>query len=265
MNSIRKKRMIRHPFRAIALTIAMVLMFSVPVFAAGNYQHDPMENPKAAADIVENPDAVYGYSPSPESTRLKEYVEYDWSDEKVVNEMKEQREAYHESIQELYDMIESMKAEGKEIEEIARAVSTRRNELRLEAYKDDPEGLEKVKKSNLETYGDENGGSPDYFYEKYGSWETVLEKALSMNAGADACLGLYDKYYDTYMIPEEDAKDSDRSSGGKSYTVKSGDSLWKIAKSELGDGTLWESIYELNQDTVKNPRLIFPDQVLMLP
>ncbi len=179
-------------------TVAFILLFCTSIFAAEPYKHTPMGNPKAASDIVEDSDAVYGYAPSPESTRLKEYVEYDWTDEKIVNEMREQRESYHESMQELYDMIDSMKAEDKDIEEIARAISTRRNELRLEAYKDDPEGLEKVKKSNLENFGDENGGSPDYFYEKYGDWETVLEKALSTNAGADACLGLYDKYYDTY-------------------------------------------------------------------
>ena len=35
---------------------------------------------------------------------------------------------------------------------------------------------------------------------KYGSWVTVIDKALSPNPGMDACLGLYDKYYDTYFI-----------------------------------------------------------------
>ena len=261
----RKQNTLLKTWLSIVLVFAFVFAMTTTVYAAQPYKHDPMANPKAAADIVENPDAVYGYSPSPESTRLKDYVDYDWTDEKVVNEMKEQREAYHESIQELYDMIDSMKADGKDIEEIARAVSTRRNELRLEAYQDDPEGLEKVKKSNLETYGDENGGSPDYFYEKYGDWETVLEKALSVNAGADACLGLYDKYYDTYLIEDTDSKDKEKSTGGDTYTVESGDSLWKIAQTQLGDGTLWESLYELNKDNVKNPRLIFPGQTLKLP
>lgn len=39
------------------------------------YEHDPRENPNAMKDIIENPDAVYGFSPSPESDRLKEYVD----------------------------------------------------------------------------------------------------------------------------------------------------------------------------------------------
>lgn len=167
------------------------------------YIHDPMKNPKAAKDIIVDSNAVYGYSPNPESTRLGGYAQYDWSDREFVAEMKQVREEYHESMQELYVMISDMRAAGKETEEIARAVSTRRNELRLESYKDDPEGLEIVKASNLATYGNENGPTPEYLYEKYGSWETVIEKALSSNPGADACLGLYDKYYDTYMLEDE--------------------------------------------------------------
>ena len=43
------------------------------------------------------------------------------------------------------------------------------------------------------------GPSADSLYEKYGSWQTVLKKALSTNMGMDACLGLYDEYYYTYV------------------------------------------------------------------
>ena len=62
--------------------VASVSFFCTSIFAAEPYKHNPMDNPKAAADIVEDPDAVYGYAPSPESTRLKEYVEYDWTEKK---------------------------------------------------------------------------------------------------------------------------------------------------------------------------------------
>lgn len=163
------------------------------------YQHDPMVNPKAAADILEDPSTVYGYRPNPESSRLGVYADYDWTDTTIVAEMRKEREEYHASFSELYSIISQMRAEGRTTEEIARAVSTRRNELRLESCKTEEE-LEKLKQSNLATYGNENGGTPDYFYAKYGSWETVIEKSLSTNAGADACLGLYDLYYDTYIF-----------------------------------------------------------------
>ena len=51
----------------------------------------------------------------------------------------------------------------------------------------------------------------------------------------------------------------------RTYTVVAGDSLSKIAKRELGDANKWTAIYEANRDTIKNPDLIHPGQVLNLP
>ncbi|MBQ3270959.1 MAG: hypothetical protein IJH09_13690 [Clostridia bacterium] len=165
------------------------------------YEHDPRLNPKAMKDIVENPDAVYGFSPSPDSTRLGEFADaIDWTDPEQVAEARATRQAYHDSLSGLYRMIEAMLTEAKPVEEIARAVSQRRNELRIEAAQDDPEKLEILKKSNLETYGNENGPTVEWLYEKYGSWQTVMEKALGTNVGMDVCLGFYDELYELYDI-----------------------------------------------------------------
>ena len=51
----------------------------------------------------------------------------------------------------------------------------------------------------------------------------------------------------------------------RTVTVKAGDSLSKIAKRELGDAEKWHAIYAANRDTIKNPDLIQPGQVLNLP
>lgn len=51
----------------------------------------------------------------------------------------------------------------------------------------------------------------------------------------------------------------------KTYTVKSGDSLWKIAQKNLGKGGRYMEVYNLNKDKIKNPNLIYPGQVLTLP
>lgn len=51
----------------------------------------------------------------------------------------------------------------------------------------------------------------------------------------------------------------------KTHTVKNGDSLFNIAKKNLGDGSRWKEIYELNKDKISNPNLIYPDQILTLP
>jgi nucleoid-associated protein YgaU len=52
---------------------------------------------------------------------------------------------------------------------------------------------------------------------------------------------------------------------GRTYTVEKGDSLSKIAKREYGDAQSWRRIYEANRDTIKNPDLIYPGQVIRLP
>jgi LysM repeat protein len=49
------------------------------------------------------------------------------------------------------------------------------------------------------------------------------------------------------------------------YTVKSGDCLWNIAKKYYGDGSKYKLIYEANKDKVQNPNLIYPNQVLTIP
>ena len=51
----------------------------------------------------------------------------------------------------------------------------------------------------------------------------------------------------------------------KTYTVKSGDCLWNIAKKQLGNGSRYNEIYNLNKDKIKNPNLIYAGQGLVLP
>lgn len=55
------------------------------------------------------------------------------------------------------------------------------------------------------------------------------------------------------------------STPGKTYTVKPGDTLSKIAKQHLGDANAYMKIYEVNRDQLSNPDLIKPGQVLKLP
>jgi nucleoid-associated protein YgaU len=51
----------------------------------------------------------------------------------------------------------------------------------------------------------------------------------------------------------------------KTYTVKAGDTLSKIAKQHLGDANAYMRIFELNRDQLSNPDVIKPGQVLKLP
>ena len=52
---------------------------------------------------------------------------------------------------------------------------------------------------------------------------------------------------------------------GQTYTVKAGDTLWSIAKRFYGSGFKWGDIYNANYDVIKNPRMIYVGQVLLIP
>ncbi|MBC7446871.1 MAG: LysM peptidoglycan-binding domain-containing protein [Hymenobacteraceae bacterium] len=53
---------------------------------------------------------------------------------------------------------------------------------------------------------------------------------------------------------------------GDKYTVKSGDSLSKIAKAHYGDAMQWKHVYEANKALIgANPDMIQPGQELVLP
>lgn len=64
--------------------------------------------------------------------------------------------------------------------------------------------------------------------------------------------------------PPERSGEPEESTLG-TYTVVRGDTLWGIAKKLLGDGSRWREIYNLNQDKISNPNLIYPGQVLTIP
>ena len=51
----------------------------------------------------------------------------------------------------------------------------------------------------------------------------------------------------------------------KTYTVKPGDTLSQIAKSQLGNASAYMKIFELNKDQLTDPNQIKPGQVLKLP
>lgn len=53
--------------------------------------------------------------------------------------------------------------------------------------------------------------------------------------------------------------------GGRSYTVKSGDTLSKIAKDTYGDASQWKKIQAANADLIRDPDKIQAGWTLKLP
>ena len=54
-------------------------------------------------------------------------------------------------------------------------------------------------------------------------------------------------------------------SGARSYTVKAGDTLGKIAKDQLGNAGSYMKIFDANKDVLSDPDKIKPGQVLRIP
>ena len=51
----------------------------------------------------------------------------------------------------------------------------------------------------------------------------------------------------------------------RTYTVKKGDCLWKIAKQFYGNGADYTKIYDANTGQIANPNLIYPGQTFIIP
>lgn len=174
--------------------------FDITSKGAGNnlkftYKNNPMDNPKAAQDIIENPAAVYGYSPNPNSTRIGEFAnKIDWYDPNQVEIARQSRQEYHMRNQQ---KLEELYSQGYSTEDIAHKIVNERNANRLNSYlnRGDMEGYKIARKSNLDTYQNAGGPTPELLLKKYGSWEGVINAALRGNLGMDACVGLYDLYY----------------------------------------------------------------------
>ena len=49
------------------------------------------------------------------------------------------------------------------------------------------------------------------------------------------------------------------------HTVKSGDTLSKIAKEAYGDANIYMKIFEANKPMLSNPDKVYPGQVLRIP
>lgn len=79
------------------------------------------------------------------------------------------------------------------------------------------------------------------------------------------CLPEFSERLNSITLALDEWMESEKLISTKSYTVKKGDSLRRIAQEKLGDHNLWYEIWQLNKIIIVNPNLIFPGQVLILP
>lgn len=168
------------------------------------YMHDPLDNPQVLRDTVKEPGNVFGFAPAkrdkehPNST-LHNFAGADFASFAKVGYYRQQRIDYHEYVVERLDAI---MAQNISLEEKARAAVKVRNDARLAAYLDKQgkvkPGMESgyqaaVARAKKNTY--------EYFHnEKKLSDEEIFQSAYGSNAGMDAVLGLYDRYFSDYKI-----------------------------------------------------------------
>ncbi len=51
----------------------------------------------------------------------------------------------------------------------------------------------------------------------------------------------------------------------KDYVIQQGDTLWKIAEKQLGNGYRWKYLYQLNKDVIKNPNKLKAGRKIVIP
>ena len=64
---------------------------------------------------------------------------------------------------------------------------------------------------------------------------------------------------------KEEGEGVGESAGGRTYVVKSGDTLSKISKEFYGDANKYMDIFNANKDQLSDPNKIKPGQELKIP
>jgi nucleoid-associated protein YgaU len=120
----------------------------------------------------------------------------------------------------------------------------------------------------------------------YGDWEklSILRRAnegrRTVQPGEKILVPVFDpdgaSAASAVAVSPTPAKDASKKTGAKAgdlaasgkgriHVVKEGESLWKIAKAELGNGALWEKIYAANKDVMKSPEALKTGMKLRIP
>ena len=105
---------------------------------------------------------------------------------------------------------------------------------------------------------------------------TADEKGIwRLNPGVDVAEGLYKMRVDRVdttgkvtarvELPFSRAKPLSGLADGTVIFVQPGNSLWRLARRSYGEGLRYTEIYEANKDQIRNPDLIYPGQVFVLP
>jgi len=102
-----------------------------------------------------------------------------------------------------------------------------------------------------------------------GSWEAVLRVPRAAGSGVYTLqvvqIGADGRPEYAIELPFERVAPGDIALAEDSVVVQPGNSLWRIARRVYGTGFQYTVIYEANADQIRDPDLIFPGQIFVLP
>lgn len=115
-----------------------------------------------------------------------------------------------------------------------------------------------------------------YLGNKFIGRATADEKGIwRLNPGIDIAPGLYQMRVDRVdsagkvtarvELPFSRAAPVSGLAAGTVVFVQPGNSLWRLARRSYGEGLRYTEIYQANKDQIRNPDLIYPGQVFVLP
>ena len=117
------------------------------------------------------------------------------------------------------------------------------------------QGTKNIAEGNVEVRADligNDGNSVDaraaVTFEKAQDQQIVLTKVVATGASGGA-----------------DGQDASVQKSLPVVIIRKGDNLWRISRRLYGDGIRYTTIYQANQDQIRNPDLIYPGQVFLTP
>lgn len=99
-----------------------------------------------------------------------------------------------------------------------------------------------------------------------GAWRIIVERPVApglYTLRVDEMAG--DKVIARLEFPFQRADPKEIESGPLLVVVQPGNSLWRLARRTLGEGTRYTVIYQANRDRIRDPDLIYPGQVFEVP
>lgn len=106
-------------------------------------------------------------------------------------EAREVRMRYHELLDQMEQVEQQMRDEGRSDEEIARVLVNMRNEAKdITRAGMSPEAVALLEARNMVKYGNPLGPTADQQFARYGSWDKVIDAATRSSAAVDEELGL---------------------------------------------------------------------------